>query len=158
MFNHAQRLLIRRRIVQAAYLSLRNEPYIHYTQGSRRWDGIRLHKRAYKGQFPNYADCSSWVTWLIWTSVLKYIRNGKVKTDFVNGAAWKYGFTGSQLQHGKRVTGRRYRGDLVFYGSPVSHVAVYVGYGRVISHGSENGPRLLPVGYRVPNQTRRYVL
>lgn len=161
MFNHAQRLLIRRRIVQAAYLGSRNQPFIHYTQGPARWQGIRLKKRAYRGQFPNYADCSSFSTWCIWTSVLKYIRNGKVKHDFVNGLDWRAGYTGTMTKYGKRVTGKRYRGDLVFYGgnaSVPSHVAIYVGNGRVVSHGSESGPKIVPVNYRPINQTRRYIV
>ncbi len=38
--------------------------------------------------------------------------------DFVNGrvAGWQNGYTGTQVNHGKQVEGRKMVGDLVFYG------------------------------------------
>lgn len=151
-----QRRRARKRVVAAAYLGLRNAPAVHYTQGSRRWDGINLHKRAYKGQFPNYADCSAFATWCLWDATLRWRPR-----DFVNGEQWKAGYTGTQQNHGKRVTGRKLPGDLVFYGDQgggvAEHVAVYVGKGLVVSHGSEGGPYLLAWNYRPVNEVRRYI-
>jgi cell wall-associated NlpC family hydrolase len=49
----------------------------------------------------------------------------------------------------------------VFYGNQgagiAEHVAVYVGNGMVISHGSEAGPFLLRWDYRPVNEVRRYL-
>jgi cell wall-associated NlpC family hydrolase len=61
-----------------------------------------------------------------------------------------WGFTGTQIQHGKRISVVQLKpGDLVFYGRHgISHVAIYVGNGRVVSHGSESGPLLLSTYYR----------
>jgi hypothetical protein len=67
--------------------------------------------------------------------------------------------TGTLCQHGHAVASPQ-PGDLVFYGSgaPWHHVAVYVGGGRVVSHGSEGGPFLEAMDYRGDRgQIRRYV-
>jgi cell wall-associated NlpC family hydrolase len=80
--------------------------------------------------------------------------------DHVNGAGWRAGYTGTLLQHGKLVRYRKAIGDLVIYGNgpPGKHVAIYVGHGMVISHGSEAGPFHLPWNYRRDvMQTRRYI-
>ena len=61
------------------------------------------------------------------------------------------GYTGTLAVHGRSVSRAAARpGDLVFYGRgyPYTHVAIYVGNGRVISHGSEGGPYLLNIDYR----------
>jgi cell wall-associated NlpC family hydrolase len=66
------------------------------------------------------------------------------------------------LKHGKRVNSPRNwkRGDCFIYGSdwPGKHVAVYIGGGYVISHGSEAGPFKLHWNYR-PDlmEVRRYI-
>ena len=142
--------------VAAARLGVRNEAAIHYTQGPRRWDGIDRGLRAYKGQFPSYADCSSFTTWCLWQGLGHYHC-----PDYVNGANWSAGYTGTQKTHGKPV---KYRvnwrsGDLVHYGAGTGrHVAIYIGRGQVISHGSEGGPMVLPWNYRSDYaETRRYI-
>lgn len=154
--NFVQRRRARKRVVAAAYLTLRNAPVVHYTQGAQRWEGIAKHLRAYKGQYPHYADCSAFATWCLWDATLRH----KLR-DFVNGESWKAGYTGTQIDHGVRVTGTKLTGDLVFYGDQgggiPEHVAVYVGNGKVISHGSEAGPYLLAWNYRGVNQVRRYI-
>lgn len=156
--NRLQRARIRRLVKKGAYLALNNASAIHYTQGPRRWDGINLRKRAYRGEFPHYADCSAFTTWLYWDATRRYHA-----ADFVNGEQWQGGYTGTQQDHGKQVgtNEKKVVGDLVFYGNQgggvAEHVAVYVGNGLVISHGSEPGPFLLRWNYRAVNEVRRYV-
>lgn len=138
---------IRRLGVQSALLAWRNAGAVHYTQGPDRWQGIAKHLRGYRDQFPTSADCSSFATWVLWDATLAYRPK-----DFVNGTGWKSGHTGTLVQHGKKVSlSNLHVLDLVFYGDEgwrPEHVAVYVGGGKVVSHGSEGGPYLLPVAYR----------
>lgn len=146
----------RHRVVEAAELALRHRVSVHYTQDARRWDGINKHLHSHRGQYPHYADCSSFATWCLWNA----LRVTYGVRDVVNHASWRAGYTGTMLSGGKRVRGRRRVGDLVIYGRghPGSHVAIYVGGGMVISHGSEGGPYKLPVNYRRDIlQTRRYI-
>ena len=157
-----QRARVRRRIKASAYLALRNAPVVHYTQGPARWQGIASHLRAYKGQFPHYADCSAFATWCHWDASLRYKPR-----DYVNGEGWTGGYTGTMADHGVRVQDYTHLkvGDLVLYGPAPTyeHVAVVVkggpiGSAQVISHGSEAGPFLLPVRYRSDvGQIRRYL-
>lgn len=142
--------------MQAATLGLRHAPSIHYTQGTRRWQGINQHLLSKHGDYPKYADCSSFTTWCLWNA-LKVTYGVR---DVVNGANWRAGFTGTMLTHGKRVRLGLRRGDLVIYGRgyPGAHVAIYIGGGMVISHGSEAGPLKLPLRYRRDVlQIRRYI-
>lgn len=134
--------------VRAAFLTLRHAPTVHYTQGPRRWDGINKDLKAYRNEYPRFADCSAFATWCLWNGLDHYgVR------DTVNGANWKAGYTGTMLSHGKEVKHRSnvLRGDCVLYGPKGSngeHTAICVGGGKVISHGSEAGPFLLPIDYR----------
>lgn len=137
-----------------------NRGSIHYTQKSRRWDGIRLRCSAIRNTFPRYADCSSLATWLLWDAMG---RPYKVR-DLVNGVSWRYGYTGSMYRRGKAVTklSSIKIGDLVFYGNQgggiPSHVAIAIGGGRVLSHGSEAGPLILPINYRGDRRmVRRFI-
>lgn len=105
----------------------------HYTQDSRRWNGITNKK--YPPDAPTYSDCSSAVSWIYWT-----VFGGG--SDFLNGQNWKAGYTGTQQAHGKSISlSQASHGDLVMYGwqSPgvPEHVAMWVGNGYVVSHGSE---------------------
>lgn len=130
--------------LQAAVLGLHHAPAIHYTQGSSRWQGIDHDKKAYRGQYPTEADCSSYATWCLWNGLDHFHH-----PDTVNGEHWRAGYTGTLLQHGKKVA-KPLPGDLVIYGNgfPGEHTAVYTGGGLVVSHGSEAGPLLLPWRYR----------
>jgi hypothetical protein len=153
------RILARTGAVNAAHLGLKNAAALHYTEGPRRWDGIHLHKDARKGEFPQYADCSAFVTWCLWNGL--YLEFGV--RDTVNGAHWLEGYTGSMLDHGKEVVHEAnfQRADYVIYGSgaPGKHTALIVGRAlglsnvkdgvpMVISNGSEAGPFFLPWNYR----------
>jgi cell wall-associated NlpC family hydrolase len=151
------RTTARERVVRAAMIGVRNRDNISYTQGPKRWEGINRACRAYKGQYPRNADCSSFATWCIWDA-LGGVRSG---ADVVNGQRWKAGYTGTQQGHGRVVRLDRARpGDLVFYAGAngiVNHVAVLVAPGRVVSHGSQPGPMVLPVSYRPVREVRSYL-
>jgi cell wall-associated NlpC family hydrolase len=132
----------RRRAVQAALLGLAHRGVIHYTQGGSRWQGIDRNRQSKNGQYPNWCDCSSFTTWCLWNA-LKVAYGVR---DVVNGQSWRAGFTGTQLSNGISVSARSMLpGDLVIYRG---HVAIYVGNGKVVSHGSEAGPVLVPWNYR----------
>lgn len=135
-------------VVRAARLVYDHRYHHHYTQGGMRWQGINSHLRY--PHYPDYSDCSSFATWCYWLA----IGNGP---DILNGMHWAAGNTGSQIQHGRRIARSDLQpADLVFYGSPVGHVAVYVGGGRVVSHGHDP-VGLYSVGYRTPTQCRSYL-
>lgn len=162
--NADQRLRARERVVQAAMLGIQKRAAIHYTQGSRRWDGIRLHKNARRGEYPSYGDCSSFATWCIWNGL---VLSGFTRRDTVNGTNWTGGFTGTMLTHGKRVYHfeNLLRGDCIIYGNGGSgkHTAICVGRRRdgtmmVASFGNEAGPLYVPYNYRSDiMQARRYI-
>jgi cell wall-associated NlpC family hydrolase len=152
----AKRVLERRkttvieRLIRAAWLALAHRSLVHYTQDRpfelsaqggrpRRWDGIRLGLRGKNGQFPRYADCSSFVTWCYWDA----LGGPNAGQDIINGEGWSSGYTGTQLDCGREVPISQARpGDLAFYnrGGSIGHVALVVAPGMVISHGSESGP------------------
>lgn len=145
-----KRLRARAYVVRVALLCWRNAASMNYTQGARRWDGIKLKKNGLKGQFPNYADCSSFATWILWVVLVNHFG---LKKDIVNGTGWGWGYTGTLVKHGIQVKHRVNwrRGDLIFYGDPFGasgHVAVYIGLGLVISFGSQPGPFKLGWAYR----------
>jgi hypothetical protein len=149
----ADRYTARRLAVEAAGLCVAHRGAIHYTQGWRRWDGIRLHKRAIRGDYPNYADCSAFVSWCLWTATRKWHLG-----DFANGDGWAGGFTGTLINHGSRVSTRGpfLLADVALYGwqsrGVPEHTTLIVhdrgGVPHVVSHGSEAGPLLLPLRYR----------
>jgi cell wall-associated NlpC family hydrolase len=148
------RIAARKRIRAAALLAARKRSSIHYTQGWRRWDFIRLKKPPWK--WANYADCSSLATWLHWTATARIYGT----KDYVNNAGWRAGYTGTQTRNGRRISKPSLVGDLVFYGGSYSvpgHVAIYIGNGLVVSHGSESGPHILRWNYRPVMQVRRYL-
>lgn len=135
----------------AAQLALRNRGDVHYTQGGARWQGIDREMDASKGQYPRYADCSSFYTWCLW----QLLGQGR---DVVNGQSWRAGYTGTLATHGRRIEDD-VEGAAALYGGgwPYGHVAYCLGNGQVISHGSEGGPYLLPLRYRGDlAQIRRY--
>jgi hypothetical protein len=150
----------RNRAVNAARLCYNNRAAVHYTQGAARWDGINKQMHANKGQYPKYADCSSFATWCIWNGL-----QPPGVPDVVNGQQWKAGYTGTMLNHGIVVSAASAQpGDCVLYGprgSNGSHTAICVTAGpvpTVISHGSEAGPYLLAYNYRGDVMSiRRYI-
>lgn len=138
----------RRLIVAAALLGHAKRAAIHYTQTARRMQGVR--EKIRPPAVPSYEDCSSFATWLYWTA----------GANDPNGLGYNgMGYTGTLCRQGRAVplAGAK-PGDLVFYGSgpPWGHVAIYVGGGKVVSHGSEGGPYLIPVNYRPVGQVRNY--
>jgi peptidoglycan hydrolase-like protein with peptidoglycan-binding domain len=139
---------VRQQIVAAAECGYRNRDSIHYTQDARRMSGIRDQRRP--SAFGEWEDCSSFATWCYWAA----------GAPDPNGLSYNgQGYTGTQVQNG-RITANPQPGDLVFYGAGAvpRHVAVYVGNGRVVSHGSEPGPTLVPIDYRSDRtQVRSYV-
>ena len=142
----------RGRIVQAAMFCHARRESIHYTQGAMRMQGVRERRRL--PRFPVWEDCSSFATWLYW----------QAGADDPNAAGYNgFGFTGTQVSNpkGRSIPPDQARpGDLVFYGgtpATPSHVAVYVGDRRVVSHGSEPGPHLLAVDYRPIGHVRSYL-
>lgn len=148
LLNRAERDSARSIVIEAARKGLAHAPEIHYTQGVHRWDGFNDHLRVVKGQFPHYADCSSYVSWILYNAI-SHAKHDLHIPDVVNGENWGGGYTGTLKDHGKRVYGALIVGDEVHYGpGSGSHVAIYIGGGFVFSHGSEGGPYKLPVHYR----------
>lgn len=135
--------------VRAARLVYDHRYSHYYTQDSRRWDGIR--RKIRPPSFPTYSDCSSFVTWCYWLDKGRGI-------DILNHSGWLAGYTGTLTNGGHRVDLNSMQpGDLVFYGFPIGHVAMYIGGGRVISHGHDP-VGLYPVHYRGDlNHARSYV-
>lgn len=130
----------RQAVVNAAVFGYHNRGSIHYTMSSLRMYGVRNHIKP--PHIPRYEDCSSFATWC-------YYVAGASDPNGFGYAGW--GYTGTLISHGTRISITQARpGDLIFYGRYwiPSHVAIYIGNGRVISHGSEVGPLLLPWNYR----------
>lgn len=145
MYQNRQYLPMRQGVVDTALFGYDQRTVMHYTQ-----DGRRMTDFAPPPNVPNWTDCSGFATWC-------YKSAGAPDP---NGFRYNgYGFTGTMLQNGRKVSpASLVKADLIFYGSPVSHVAIYVGSGRVISFGSEVGPLLLDMHYRSDfNQCRRYI-
>lgn len=157
----SQRAQARKRAYDAAWLGYSNRTRVHYTQGSQRWEGINKRLDAREGEYPRYADCSSFATWCIWNGLYLPFKC----RDTVNGAAWKAGYTGTMLTHGKEVVHRSnvLPGDCVIYGGGTGkHTAIVIGKRNdqimVISHGSEGGPWYVPMDYRSDvNCIRRFI-
>lgn len=138
----------RERAVATAILGYNKNYLIHYTQGSSRMYGVR--HRVKPPNVPPYEDCSSFVTWCYWVA-------GAPDPNHLNYSG--YGFTGTLASHGVQTYSFK-PGDLCFYGygPPYSHVTIYIGNNRAISHGSERGPNLVVFNYRRDyRQTRSYL-
>lgn len=154
--NARDRIRARDLTVQAAALAYQMNQSITYTMDGRRWDPIARNRKAWRGEVGRFEDCSSFATWCVWHG-LTHFGIG----DVVNGAGFRAGWTGTMIEHGVRVARADIlRGDMCFYATAageINHVAVYVGGGRVISHGGEPGPSKLDMGYRTIAQIRRYI-
>lgn len=149
-------------ITLAKYAAV-NQERMDYTQGASRWDGID-NSRDYP-EIPHHADCSAFCTWVFWASRRKV--RGSAGADVVNAQRWQAGYTGTMILHGARhrdlhpgtlwKPGR----TLVFYatsGSTPTHVALYIGDGKVVSHGSDRGPVVANYDYRRIVQARAYAI
>jgi len=150
----------RKIIAMSARAMVKGKRRVHYTQSPVRWSGIHNELTITAGNFPVYCDCSSTATWMLWDAIH---RTYGVR-DLVNGTDWKSGWTGSMYRRGKLVVHDKNLkiGDLIFYGDQgggiPEHVAVYVGGGKVFSHGSEGGPYILGLDYRGDRRmSRRYI-
>lgn len=125
----------RQQVVTEAIWYYNRRNLIHYAQ-TRPIPIYRGHR------LPQTIDCSGFAT-------MCYKHAG---ASDPNGLGFSgAGYTGTLAVHGRSVSLAAARpGDLVFYGRgyPYSHVAIYVGHNRVISHGSEGGPYLVPIDYR----------
>jgi len=161
------RIEVRDRAVHAAMLGVKNAASVHYTQGPQRWEGIAKKLNARMGQYPNYADCSAFVTWCLWNGLVVPKFPKFVTRDIVNGANWTGGYTGTLLAHGKEVhhLSSVQRADVVIYGNGGTgeHTAIIVGrradgHPMVVSHGSEPAPFFCAYDYRKDIMCiRRYV-
>jgi hypothetical protein len=153
--NARERIRARDLTIQAASLALRNNAAIHYTMDARRWDPIKRNRKAWRGEFGRFQDCSSFATWCLWNGLDHFGIS-----DIVNGQKWRAGFTGTMLDHGQRISRANItRGDLLFYAKngKINHVTIYIGGGMVISHGQEPGPVKVRMDYRPIAQIRRYI-
>jgi hypothetical protein len=129
----------RARIVKWAHWGVANEPSIHYAETRP----MPLHTT-----LPMTTDCSGFAT-------LCYFLAGAPDP---NGLGYNgQGYTGTFLDHGKRVTKAQARpGDVIVYGPGTGwHMAVIVEAGGdplTVSHGQEKGPALCRVSQdgRVP--------
>ena len=129
-------LTLRGKIVNEAVWGYNARAAIHYVQ-------FRPMRTLHAGHIlPQSCDCSEFATTC-------YYRSGGPDP---NARGYDgLGYTGTLASNGLVVsTGNARPGDLVFYGGgwPWEHVAVYVGHGRVVSHGSEGGPYLVSMDYR----------
>lgn len=147
-------------IIKAAKAMVAHKNSIHYSQRADRWVGIDRRMTITLGQFPTTCDCSSTAQWMLWDAMA---RPYNVR-DLVSRSNWRAGFTGSQYKNGKAVVHDENLkiGDLLFYGDQgggvPEHVTVYVGGGKVFSHGSEGGPYILGMDYRGDRRmSRRYI-
>lgn len=133
----------RNKIVAYALWGYNNRARVHYAQ-YRPMDRLKNLKF-----LPIWDDCSEFAT-----KAYKFAGAPDPNGRGYNG----FGYTGDELKHGKTVSlSHAKKGDLVHYG-PNKHVAIYIGSGKVISHGSEGGPYLLPVKYRSDySQVRSYL-
>jgi peptidoglycan hydrolase-like protein with peptidoglycan-binding domain len=140
------RTAARQNVLVAAYLAYNNRYAIHYTQGPLRMMGVTQHLKLPK--FPTWADCSAFATWC-------YYAAGLPDPNHLgyNGQ----GFTGTLAPHGRSVAVPS-PADLEFYGhGDYDHVIVCVSASRGISHGSEDGPRLVLLNYRQDRTTRSFI-
>jgi hypothetical protein len=138
---------LRQGIVANAIFGYNHRGSIHYTQSSMRMYGVKHH--VHPPGIPYYEDCSSFATWC-------YYAAGAPDPNHLGYSG--FGFTGTLGSHGTRTLSPR-PGDLCFYGFfPYHHVTIYIGGGRVISHGSEIGPLLTTMRYRSDyHETRSYL-
>ena len=137
----------RQKIVTSAIFGYNVRASINYTQSWLRMYGVRNKIRP--PRIPRWEDCSSFATWLYWLAGVRD-PNG---LGF-NGQGW----TGTLQSRGRRISLNQLQpADLIFYGpGGNSHVTIYIGFGKCISHGSNAGPLLLAYNYRPIHSARSY--
>lgn len=123
--------------------------------GGSSWPYCQSGQRSYFPAWPRLppcTDCSGFATWVAYQS-----GYGPAVGYFGPGSG--VGWTGTLARQGVVVNanGPLRVGDFIFYGRgyPWGHVAIYIGHGRVISHGGP-GMKNLPYNYRAVGQVRRY--
>lgn len=148
---------VRHAIASWARWAANHEPEIHYTQGQSRDD--YLHEP--RGRLPLWTDCSGLVTYCYWAA----------GAPDPSGLNYNYvGFTGTLLEnaakHG-RVTfdvSQALPGDPIVIGPGSGwHAVICIEAGPdplVVSHGSEDGPRIqrLSVDPRTPKRVCQTLL
>lgn len=102
-------------------------------------------------RIPPATDCSGYATWVLWQA-------GEGPRVGYFGVGSPVGWTGTLEYQGKAVGTNMplQPGDLIFYGHPIGHVAVYIGHGLVSSHGGR-GISTFSYTYRTPTMIRRYI-
>lgn len=127
--NFASKITKREAIVMAAMWGRYNRDQMHYSHSQP--NDLRPPPNV-----PNQTDCSWFAHWCYKSA----------------GATDPGTWTSPQWNSGKAISAAQLQpGDLVFYANPNStsgHVAVYVGFGKVVSMGSEGGPWLVETRYR----------
>lgn len=136
LFKHSQLVDARHRLKRAAMFAYSTAPWHYAGPGApsawiaKRMEGVR--DGIMPSEHPMFEDCSSGYTWLCFVSHI----------PDPNGRGYDgQGYTGTMIGAGKKVA-KPDVGDAVFYGDPKLpfHVAMYLGDGRVWSHGAEGGP------------------
>ena len=150
-------------LVKSAANMVRNKDRIDYSQAYNRQEALRRKKSITDGEYPLHADCSSTVYWMLW-DVLKRpygVRDVVCKNEWDPDGVC---YTGTQYKNGKAVVHDKNLkvGDLIFYGDQgggiPEHVAMYIGGGKVFSHGSDGGPYIIGLDYRSDRRmSRRYI-
>jgi hypothetical protein len=130
-------------IVGACLAMLRHAPFPY--------EEIRPYPSTFDELYRVGSDCSG-------TSTLAYKYADTAFPGLVsdpNGFGFDgYGYTGTLLNHGTRTT-TPHSGDLCFYYPTYSHVGVYLGGGRVFSHGAPGQPHVIGSSYAT--QIRTYL-
>lgn len=154
--NDSDRAIARRLFIKGVEVLMSHPAQLHYSQDmTLRWEGIRdrivpwTASGKLNGKYPKHGDCSSTGEYLMWLAFAHHFH----LADLLSAEAWKAGWTGSLVQHGKPVHdwSKLKVGDAVFYGPSIDeteHVTWSIGGRRVFSHGSEAGPFLLDFEYR----------
>jgi peptidoglycan hydrolase-like protein with peptidoglycan-binding domain len=142
----------RQKMLAAAMALYNVREHVHYSQ-SNRMNIVRHQLTPPFTRQEIYEDCSSAYTGICLLAGIPD-PNGRKYDGF--------GYTGTLAKNGKEVASVKVAqvGDAVLYGHgwPYEHVAMYIGNGKVWSHGSENGPYILPIDYRADRkQIRSYL-
>lgn len=131
-------------LLRAARVGYEHREYMTYTEGSLRWSGITEQRRSVDNQYPPYADCSAFVTWMYWDAT-RFLN----MPDVLNGAYWTAGYTGTLVAHGEPVdVGSTVPGDVCLYGGSVwvpQHATMTIGGGRCVSFGRQGDPGIYPI-------------